>query len=337
MFAALGRLTYRRRRLVALIWLAILAVGMAVSGLAQKRLSAEFEGSARFESEKVAQTLDAIDARGEEIVAVVDGRAVDDPGLRNEILAAIADVRGVPGVLAVADHWSTGDPALVATDGRASAVVVVLASGLSAQQEEEAAHAVAERLRRIDARGVKVGGAALVGEEFHDAVEKDLQRGETSALPVALIALVVIFGGLLAAALPLAIAFLAVSGAMVVLVAATSIMGVSVFALNVVYMLGIGLGIDYGLLLVSRFREERAAGLDIRDAVERTVESAGRTVAFSALTVAVALSGLFAFDNPTFRSFGVAGIGVVLLSMAAATTLLPALLAMWGRRSSTSR
>ena len=106
----------------------------------------------------------------------------------------------------------------------------------------------------------------------------------------------------------------------------------SVFAINVVSMLGLGLGIDYGLLLVSRFREERAHGATVGEAVETTVATAGITVVFSALTVAVAMSGMFVFQDPTMTSFGVGGLSAVIFSMIASLTLLPALLGMFGAR-----
>ena len=120
------------------------------------------------------------------------------------------------------------------------------------------------------------------------------------------------------------------SPTLAVLVAATVLGDVSIFSINVVNMLGIGLGIDYGLLMVNRFREERGRGRDVHDAVVQTVATAGKTVVFSALTVAVAMCGLFVFGVPILTSFGIAGLGVVLLCMAAAVTLLPATLAAVG-------
>ena len=306
--------------------------GVALSGTTFGRLSTDFEGSGRLESHQVQARLDELDPNGGEIVAIVDGAPVDDAAVRADVEAVTAELRGLPFVRSVLDHYSTGAEALVATDRQASLVVVELVDGLDEAAELEASEGVAERLRRIDAPSVEVGGEVLIGEEFKTASEKDLRRGETIALPIAMVALVVIFGGLLAAGLPLVISFVAVGGAMLVLLAATGLTSVSVYATNVVFMLGIGLGIDYGLLLVSRFREERAAGLDVAAAVERTVATAGMTVFFSALTVAVALGGLFAFDDPAFVAFGIAGVGVVLLAMAAGITLLPALLGLWGHR-----
>jgi RND superfamily putative drug exporter len=142
--------------------------------------------------------------------------------------------------------------------------------------------------------------------------------------------MIFLLGGLRAAGMPMLVALAGVICSLAVLVAATVLGDVSIFSINVVNMLGIGLGIDYGLLMVSRFREERGRGRDLHDAVVQTVATAGKTVVFSALTVAVAMCGLFVFGLPILTSFGIAGLGVVLLCMAAAVTLLPATLAAVG-------
>lgn len=337
MFRALGRFIYHHRKLVVLVWALVLVVGMAVGGSVSEELSAETNGTNRNESERVLTRLHELDPTGGEVVAIVSGRPVEDPTVTREVQAATAEIAGFDGVRHVYDHYSTGVDALVAEDGKASLVVVQVDDGLAPEREERLAERITDRLRSIEAPSVEVGGSLLVTEEFNHAIERDLAKGEQTALPIALVAMVVIFGGLLAAGLPLVVAFLSVSGAMVVLFVATQFMVVNSYALNVIYLLGIGLGIDYGLLVISRFREERATGADVPLAVRTSVETAGRTVAFSALTVAAAMSGLFAFDDPTFRSFGIAGVGVVVVAMAAATTLLPALLGLVGRRITPAR
>ena len=148
----------------------------------------------------------------------------------------------------------------------------------------------------------------LVSETFASASENDLLRGEAIALPIAILVMVLLLGGLVAAGMPLLVALGGVLTTLAVLVGATVLGDVSIFSVNVVNMLGIGLGIDYGLLMVNRFREERGHGLDVHDAVVATVASAGTTVVFSALTVAVAMSGLFVFGVPLLTSFGIAGL-----------------------------
>ncbi|HJW60958.1 MAG TPA: MMPL family transporter, partial [Actinomycetota bacterium] len=136
----------------------------------------------------------------------------------------------------------------------------------------------------------------------------------------------------MAAVTPLLVAIVAVAGALLILLGVSEVADISVYSVNVVTMLGLGLAVDYSLLVISRFREERAAGLDLPAAIERTLATAGRTVAFSGLTVAAALGGLLAFAEPFLRSLAWGGIGVVLVAMVAAVTLVPALLGLWGRR-----
>jgi putative drug exporter of the RND superfamily len=179
---------------------------------------------------------------------------------------------------------------------------------------------------------VLVGGDALARREFQEGARRDLERGETLALPVMLVLLLLVFRGLLAALTPLVVAAVAVAGALLILLGVSHLTDISAYSVNVVTMLGLGLAVDYSLLVVSRFREERAAGLDLPEAIERTLATAGRTVTFSGLTVAASLCGLLAFAEPFLRSLAWGGIGVVLVAMVAAVTLVPALLGLWGRR-----
>ena len=151
-------------------------------------------------------------------------------------------------------------------------------------------------------------------------------------MPLALVLLVVLFGGVVAAGIPVVVALVGVAATLGALLLASAVADVSVYAVNVVTMLGLGLAVDYGLLLVSRFREEKASGADDDTVLRRTFATAGRTVAFSGLTVAASLAGLLVFPDDFLRSMGLAGLAVVLLDLVAALTLVPALLAMWGRR-----
>jgi putative drug exporter of the RND superfamily len=334
MFQSLGRFTYRHRRAVLAVWLVVLVVGMALTGSLMPRLRTQPDGPARLESTRVAHLLDEATGRGPEVVAVVDDVHLSSPGVRERLQRTVDAVARVPGVQAVVHPFDRGDDAasaLMATDGQASLVVVQLSGELDGAELEEAIDRVTETLRAADAPSVGIGGTAVIDREFETAIERDLEA-ERKALPLAFIVMVVVLGGLIAAGLPLVIAFGAVAGSMFVLLAASGVTDISVYAMNVVFMFGLGLGIDYGLLVVSRFREERAAGASIAAAVELATATAGRTVAFSAMTVAASLAGLFAFDDPAYRSFGIAGIGVVTVSLLAAVTLLPALLGVLGSR-----
>lgn len=322
---------YRHRRRVLFAWLVVLAAVLAFGGNVFGRLETGY-GDDTSESALGAARLRELDGTSAEVVAVVDGVDVAAPAVQAEIEGATRDLRAMDGVVNVLDTYSTGHDQLVSRDRRATLLIASVSADLSDDEAEDVTRAVSDRLREIGAPHVRVGGSALLDGEFQHATETDLKRGEMVALPIAFVVMIVIFGGLLAAFLPLIIAVLGSLSAFLVLLAATYLTDVSMYTLNVVTMLGLGLGIDYGLLMVSRFREERRAGRDVPEAVGRTVTTSGRTVVFSALTVAVSLAGMFAFRDPTLKSLAIGGVVVVLLSMVVAVTLLPALLGMWGAR-----
>jgi RND superfamily putative drug exporter len=329
-----GRFVVRRRRAVILAWVATL-IGTAVIGSsAFSVLSTDFGAGNSTESGRVAHQLDDLAETGGQLAIVADGIDVADPQVQRSISADLARITALDGVLDVADPWTSGPTAeqLRATDGRAALIVVTLTGNLTEDEELAVAHRVESIAHGLDSPEVLVGGAVLVGETFQTASESDLLRGEAIALPIAIVIMVLLLGGLVAGGMPLLVALGGVIPTLAVLVAATRLGDVSIFSVNVVNMLGIGLGIDYGLLMVNRFREERGHGRDPHDAAVATVASAGTTVVFSAFTVAVAMSGLFVFGVPLLTAFGIAGLAVVLLCMASAVTLLPATLATVGGR-----
>ena len=287
---------------------------------------------------RVAEQLDDLAETGGQMAIVADGIDVDDP--------AVAARRSPPGsrrsptldgVIDVADPWSTGADALRATDGRAALVVVTLAGDLDEDAELAVAKQIEDLAHELDAPEVLVGGNVLVSETFATASESDLLRGEAIALPIAIVVMVVLLGGLVAAGMPLLVALGGVLTTLAVLVGATLLGDVSIFSVNVVNMLGIGLGIDYGLLMVNRFREERGHGLDVHDAVVATVAPAGTTVVFSALTVAVAMSGSSCSACRCSPRSASPGWRSCCCRMAAAVTLLPATLAASAGASSPPR
>jgi len=328
--ARLARIVVRRRRLVLALWVAVLVAAGTYGSGAFSVLSSDFGAGSSTESGRVSAQLAALDDTGGSIAIIADGIDATDPASRTTLGPGLARIAALDGVVAVNDPWTSGSDALRSTDGRAALIVVTLTGGLEEEAELALAREVADVANTLTAPEILVGGDVLVGEQFQAASEKDLLLGEAIALPLALIVMVFLFRGLRAAGLPLLVALAGVITSLAVLTAAAAVGEVSIFALNVVNLLGIGLGIDYGLLVVNRFREERGHGRDVHDAVERTVATAGKTVVFSSLTVAIAMSGLFVFGVPLLASFGVAGLGVVLLCMAAAVTLLPAVLASVG-------
>jgi putative drug exporter of the RND superfamily len=184
---------------------------------------------------------------------------------------------------------------------------------------------------------VAVGGPMGVNHDINAQVGRDLTHAESLAVPITLILLLVAFASIVAASLPLAIGVIAIFGAFAELFLVSQITDVSIFAINLATAMGLGLGIDYALLIVNRFREELVAEDGIEDALARTVTSAGRTVVFSSLTVAVALSALLVFPLYFLRSFAFAGIGVVIIALFGALVTLPAILALLGPRVNAGR
>jgi putative drug exporter of the RND superfamily len=330
MLRRLARFSLGHRRLVAAAWAVLFVVGIAIGSGVFDRLDPDVGDVEGTESALAQARLHALDPGGESIAALADGVDPHDPRVAAGIRATAERLRAIPGVAQVADPV-TGPPELLARDGRAALVAVEFADGLDGDRFDRALEAAEAELRRLDAPHVLVGGGPLQDQEFEDQVASDLARAELLSMPVVLVLLLVVFGGIVAAGLPVLIALTGVAGTLLALFGISAVTDVSVYSVNVVTMLGLGLAVDYALLLVSRFREERAIR-DLPAAVEEAVATAGRTVVFSGLTVAASLAGLLVFADPFLRSMAYGGGAVVLIDMLAAVTLLPALLGLWGAR-----
>ncbi|MFI8090152.1 MMPL family transporter [Streptomyces sp. NPDC086080] len=330
MLSALVRAATRRPLTVMLLWGLFLLLGFGLGTGVFARLSDNVPEVPGTESESAARYLDRVDPAGGSVTGVVAGAAVSGPELRAEVERAVADVRKVAGVAAVPDPYTT--PGLTAEDGQALLIPVALEGGLDDEAEERTLDAAADRIRAIDAPDVQVSGGPLLGLQIGERAQEDVKNAELISLPVVLALLLVVFGGLRAALLPLIVAVSGIAGAFLALFAFSSVTDISVYAIQVTTMLGLGLAVDYALLMLVRFREERRHTDDVAEAVHRTVTAAGRTVLFSGLTVAVSLTGLLVFPSVFLRSMGLAVAAVVVIDMLAALTLLPALLTRFGGR-----
>jgi trehalose monomycolate/heme transporter len=289
------------------------------------------------ESSLAAERIEGSFGRQDADVAVVyasNTLTVADPAFRTEVENTLA---GLPAedLARVTTLWSPdGSPALASEDGRQTLVLLQLAGADEAEREEVylelADFLVAENLDTYR------GGAIPTFVEVNEQIEQDLSRAETLSAPILLVLLVLVFGSLAAASLPLAIGLLAILGAFTALNLISQFTDVSVYSINIVIMLGLGLAIDYALFIVSRFREEmRGLGNTravVPAALGRTMRTAGRTVLFSGITVAVSLASLLFFSQGFLRSMGYGAIAAVLVALVAALTVLPALLALLGPR-----
>jgi RND superfamily putative drug exporter len=311
----------RRPVVVIALWVAIVGAGLTTGIGVFERLVADVGTVPGSESDHARDRLNDAASPPPALTAVISGRPVDDPALLSSVDDAIADLRGRPDIAQVSDPQPSSET------NQALLVRVTLRTDDSAPAE-----AAQTRLEQITPGDVVVAGGPLTDSEFNTQAQTDVQRAELLSMPVVLVLLLLIFGGLLAAGLPLLIAVVGIGAAFGILYAFSLATDVSVYAIQVITMLSIGLAVDYALLMVSRFREERAADPDVRTALTRTAATAGRTVMFTGLTVAVSLAGLVVFPDPFLRSMGFAGAAVVAVDMLAALTLLPALLALFGRR-----
>jgi RND superfamily putative drug exporter len=331
----IGRLAFRHRVLI-LVLAVLFVAGAAVGGRsAEAHLTNGGFTDPGTQSSRAGAVLGQ-QFHAEDPSFVVLGTAtrgtVRSPAARAAGQALSAWVARMPGVASVQSFWavSTPDVSLVSRDSR-QAVILGYATG-DAEAQAATAQRAARDLRGTAALKVQVGGAAVVAQEASDQVSHDLVKAESIAVLLTLVLLVFAFRSLVAAALPMVIGGIAIVGTLLVLRFLGAVTSVSEYALNLATALGLGLGIDYSLLLVSRFREELTAGQDTPAAVAATVRTAGRTVAFSALTVAVALLALLLFPEYFLSSFGYAGIAVVALAATAALLVVPALLAVLGPR-----
>jgi RND superfamily putative drug exporter len=340
MFTRLGSLAVRRRRIVlvvtALFFLASVVLGVGAFGVLK---GGGFEDPGA-ESTRAAEVLEERFGQGEPNIVLLATAASGTIADATSTAAgtALAERLEADGVEDVTTYWSIGGDEvpgnpLASVDGGTALVLGRVAGDDDAV--DEAMVDLSEAYTGTTADGglaLEVGGEAEVFRQVGETIEGDLARAESIAIPITLVLLVLVFGSVVAASLPLFVGAIAVFGTFMSLFLIAQVTDVSVFSINITTALGLGLAIDYSLFIVSRFREELRNGLAPHDAVVRTVETAGRTVAFSALTVAISLSALLVFPLYFLRSFAYAGMAVVTVAALASVLSLSSLLAVLGHR-----
>ncbi|MCH8087645.1 MAG: MMPL family transporter [Chloroflexi bacterium] len=247
-------------------------------------------------------------------------------GIHGQLMALGPDV-----ILSSRTYYQTNDDSLVSVDGSITIIPIVMAGEL--EDAEDNIHLVQEivdEADKTDGFDVLVTGNASISKEFTEIAESDLLKGEAFGLPVALVILVLVFGTLASALIPVVIAIIAIVAA----VGASALVGqafpLSFFVVNIITMIGLAVGIDYSLFIVSRFREERGKGLEKMDAISAAGATASRTVLFSGFAVAISLLGMLIIPTSIFRSIAVGAILVVVFAVLASLTLLPAILSLMG-------
>jgi putative drug exporter of the RND superfamily len=334
--ATIARLIVRQRRLVLIAAVVFAALAGAFGGSVAKHLSNGGFDDPHAESTAARQIVEKQFGAGSPnlvlLVTAIDG-SVDSVKSSAAALALNAELSKEPGVTGAVSYWSLKAPPLKSTNGQQALVLArITGNEDTVRKRIEDLSPKFTRVAKGSAITVEVTGQAEVFRQVGTTIESDLKRAETIALPITLLLLILVFGGLIAAGLPLFVGALTVLGTFAVLQLINTFTDVSIFALNLTTALGLGLAIDYALFIVSRFREELGAGWPVHDAVVRTVRTAGRTVVFSAATVAISLSSLLVFNQAFLRSFAFAGVAVALIAAVASVVVLPALLAVLGHR-----
>jgi RND superfamily putative drug exporter len=335
-FAAIGRFAVRRRWAVVFAWAALLVIAVPIAPNVVGSLRAGGFILDDLESARAKALLqDELEAPPTAIVIVFHSETslAGSPEFEAAAADATRNVSSAPYVARVVSHQLA--PAQISEDRRTAYDIVLLS--IAPDDSPAALPGIEERLAHPPGLDVDLAGGPAFYGDVQAVSESDLRRSEIVSLPLAAIALLFVFGSVVAAALPLAVGGVAVVVGLAVIAILASAMPMSIFVLNLATLLGLGLGVDYSLLMTSRFREElasRPVGRPNRvaESVESTVATAGRAVFFSGLTVLLGLVGLVLFEFMILRSVGIAGAVVVFLAVGSAITLLPALLAILGGR-----
>jgi RND superfamily putative drug exporter len=338
MFMRLGSFIVGHRKSVLITYIIAILIAGGIGSLSFSRLDSGGYSDLNSESAKAANYItDTFKVQDPVAILIVDSgsRSVDDPTVVAEATSLEKEVAATKGIKRTLSYWSTGSaPSLRATDGKAAFIFIYAdienydfdgygAVGKIISKEFDGEYKSLE---------VYAGGGAVVTDAINSKIKTDLLLAEGIAIPLTFILLAFVFGALVASAMPLVVGVGAILGSFFFTYLLTLVTDVSVFALNLITGLGLGLGIDYALLIVNRFREEMHNGKSVEESAIITVGTAGKTVFYSGLAVMVTLSSLLLFPLNFLKSFGYAGVIVTLFAIFGALIPLPALLAILGKR-----
>ena len=335
MFEKLGHFMYHRRKAAVIFFIiGILAAG-GIGSIVFSRLDSGGYSNPKSDSYKVYDYIhNTLKVTDPTIAIVVDAGQTDvsDPTVTQKALALEAKIAKEPSVTKTLSYWSSGQPAsLKSTDGKAAFILVYgKGEAFSPESSKLGAYFQEHYDGKVDGLTLYSGGVGVVGNAITKKISKDLSISEAISIPLTFILLAFVFGALAASAMPLVVGVAAILGAFFILYLISLFTTVSIYALNLTTGMGLGLGIDYALLMVNRFREELHHGNSVEDSLITTLKTAGKTVFYSGLTVFVTLLSLTFFPLPFLKSFGYAGTSVVALAVAGALFGLPPILALVG-------
>ena len=338
MFMRLGSFIVRHRKSVLITYIVAILIAGGIGSLSFSRLDSGGYSDLNSESAKAANYItDTFKVQDPVAILVVDSgsRSVDDPTVVAEAASLEREVAATKGIQRTLSYWSAGAaPSLRATDGKAAFIFIYAdIENYDFDGYGAVGKIVAEKFDgEYKSLEVYAGGGAVVTNAINSKIKTDLSLAEGIAIPLTFILLAFVFGALVASAMPLVVGVGAILGSFFFTYLLTLVTDVSVFALNLITGLGLGLGIDYALLIVNRFREEMHNGKSVEESAIITVGTAGKTVFYSGLAVMVTLSALLLFPLNFLKSFGYAGVVVTLFAIFGALIPLPALLAILGKR-----
>ena len=335
MFEKLGIFIVRRRKSVLATFIVAVIASGAIGSLVFSRLDSGGYSDPNSDSVAAAKYLtDTFKVNDPAIVLAIDAKKdLRDPTVISTVRLIEEEIATYNGVAKVLSYWSAGQsPALASADNQIAYLFVYTVESDPTRSTDLAKQIVRNFDGEYKSLDIYVGGFSTFNAAINSKISADLKLAEIISIPLTFIFLAFVFGGLVASAMPLVIGVSAILGAFFILYLISLSTDISVFALNLVTGLGLGLGIDYALLIVNRFREELNKGNSVEDSVIRTVATAGRTVFFSGVTVIITLSSLMLFPLGFLKSFGYAGVSVVSIAILSSLIPLPAILALLGRR-----
>jgi RND superfamily putative drug exporter len=337
MFEKLGHVMFKRRKSAVILFVVGILVAGAFGSMAFSRLDSGGYSDPNSDSYKVYTYLtEELKLSDPAVVIIVDSGSTDvtDPVVAQKGIALEKTIAQEAGVTKTLSYWTSGGEAtLKSSDGKA-AYILVYGEGEAFTPESQKLGKVMQEKYDGPYEGLTLyaGGVGVVGHAITKKISDDLKIAELISIPLTFILLVLVFGALAASAMPLIVGVAAILGAFFILYLFTLFTTVSIYALNLTTGMGLGLGIDYALLMVNRFREELHRGKSVEDSIVTTMATAGKTVFYSGMTVLVTLLSLTFFPLPFLQSFGYAGVSVVALAVIGALFGLPPIMALLGDR-----
>ncbi len=335
MFEKLGSLIVKRKRLIFSLFLVAIfsagAIGTSVFG----KLDSGGYNDPKSDSAKAFEYLtDVFKVKDPAVVLVVETKnGVNDPAVVATAAKLETSIKGEAGVGSTLSYWSAGGAPTLKSSDENSAFLFIYSEDVEWDNVQSLGKRIQEKYDgKFENLTVYASGTGVFAHAINTKIADDLKLSEAISIPLTFILLVFVFGGLVASAMPLLVGVSAILGSLLVIYLLTLFTGVSVFSLNLITGLGLGLGIDYSLLVVNRFREELHSGKSVDEAIRKTVATAGKTVFYSGLTVVITLAALMLFPLMFLKSFGYAGVTVVIMAVLGALVALPALLAILGKR-----